>query len=441
MAYTKQNFMDGLPLSAAELNRMEDGIAEAHELAGNAQTEAEKAVRYDVQTLTDEQKTQARKNIGAVGEETEVKEQLDIELFYGAVPKISQSSNKVDYTFKHDEGVYGYADVSNAKTVLVTGRSWVNGYDYRAWWFLDENDNVLSYEYGSIPDSTAFTDVEVSVPVGAKKIGINGRVSFQTPSAKGVAVISATDVIAKAYDIQNRKPSVIVMGDSITALGTNDNGWVKYFLESTNCKLIANTAVNGAHLKDKNGTVYDGAPVFNGEDNNVNNVLGNQVQKIIDQNYESPNIIIIAVGTNDGITITEEQINGAYYDSNNELIPLGEVDRKTSAGAYRYCSEKLHELYPNAVLCWSTPIMAYQKTRNPLSVMDWAKSLSIATEHTGQILIDTVRCGINSAYEASGTDGDSLSDGLHPNVNGAKKIGYYIASKVMPLIASGFVES
>lgn len=39
--------------------------------------------------------------------------------------------------------------------------------------------------------------------------------------------------------------------------------------------------------------------------------------------------------------------------------------------------------------------------------------------------IDTERCGISELFELNGANGRDLIDGLHPNVNGAKKIAEY----------------
>lgn len=68
MSYSKQNFVDGIVLSAAHLNHMEEGIAEAHEGGGasswNDLTDKPDVVLYSEQTLTEEQKAQARANIG-----------------------------------------------------------------------------------------------------------------------------------------------------------------------------------------------------------------------------------------------------------------------------------------------------------------------------------------------------------------------------------------
>ena len=67
------------------------------------------------------------------------------------------------------------------------------------------------------------------------------------------------------------------------------------------------------------------------------------------------------------------------------------------------------------------------------------ESLKIATDFTGQIMIDTLHCGINGVNEKDSQNGQYLNDGLHPNVNGAKKMGYFIASKVKPYLDCYFL--
>lgn len=226
------------------------------------------------------------------------------------------------------------------------------------------------------------------------------------------------------------KIKVMTLGDSITALGTTNRGWVRYFLLACkNYELIANTAVNSAELADHENTIYNGNPV---QSDYENNVLGNQVQKILNENYSEPDVIIIAIGTNAGINITEDQIKNAYYDNEWNKIPLSSVDRKTDAGAFRYATETLHNKYPKAKIYWSSPIFASAEERRPTSIIDWNKSLEIATRFAGIEVIDTLRCGINSYGETIGQNGEYLIDGLHPNENGAKLIGEYIAKNVKP---------
>ena len=335
-----------------------------------------------------------------------------------------------------NDGELGIADVSKYQKVIVTGWQYDLSYGFDLCCFYDASGNLISSHQGTTSAKKA--TLSLDVPSNAVTIKVTGQRYESHVSIQGYQVFDVEDLY------ESLKPSgkkLITLGDSITALGIGSTGWVKYFLEKTGCELIANVAVNGATLMDKSGTTYDGNPVFNGSDNNVNNVLGNQVQKIINNNYSAPDIIIIAIGTNDGISITKDQIKAAYYDSSNNLVSLDSIDRKTSAGAYRWCLEKLHAKYPNALIFWCTPIMGYQKTRSAENAMAYAESLRIATEYTGQMMIDTIRCGINGVNELSNANGQYLVDGLHPNANGAKKIGYYNAAKVIPFLGNSFTLS
>lgn len=240
--------------------------------------------------------------------------------------------------------------------------------------------------------------------------------------------ISLGEFIMEQLKIKREKiVNAIVLGDSITRL-SGDRSWLRYFNTIQPINIIQNVAVNGATLMDKENTIYDGNPVFDGADNNENNVLGNQVQKILNNNYSAPDIIIIAIGTNAGIDTTTEDIYNTYYDNNNQKIPLSNLDRKTPEGAYRYCNETLKNKYPNAKIFWCSPIYAANISQKPLSrVNDWAKNLEQMCLCGGSQFINTMNCGITPVTEAIGENGLYLLDGLHPNSNGAKCMGEYNA--------------
>lgn len=333
-------------------------------------------------------------------------------------------------------------------TIITTGYQAASASGFYLYYFYDATGACVAH-YETTETAVTLTKTVV-VPDGAVSLVVNGKPSVCTISVVGERTgkygvdyaIEAVESLRKNGVATTVKPKIITLGDSITALGVTERGWLRYFIEKTDCELIANVAVNGATLHDKAGTVYDGNPVFQGADNNVNNVLGNQVQKIINNNYEAPDIILIAIGTNGGgVQITKEDMTAVYYNADDTLIPLDTVDRTTSAGAYRYALEKLHTLYPNAIIFWCTPIHAHQAIRTAEEISRNAESLRIATDYTGQVLIDTHRCGINGVNELNGSNGEYLIDGLHPNINGAKKMGYYNASKVKPFFGNNFVEA
>lgn len=102
MSYKKQNFEDGQILTAEQLNHIEDGIIENEK-------NASKALRYDYQNLSTTQQSQARVNIGAIG-------QGDLEDATNVALEKAKAS-----------GEFNGADGENGKTPYIH-----NGY-----WFID----------------------------------------------------------------------------------------------------------------------------------------------------------------------------------------------------------------------------------------------------------------------------------------------------------------
>ena len=215
----------------------------------------------------------------------------------------------------------------------------------------------------------------------------------------------------------------ILLGDSITHM-TGTSNWFLYLQEKMNASLIANVSVDGAHLKDYSDTgAYDGDP----QNGNHNNVLGNQVQKIINNNYSAPDYIVIAIGTNGGINTTSAGIKDTYYDENETLIDVDEVDRQTDAGAFRWCNEKLHDTYPNAKIIWCTPIQG--TLRSTHAIIEWGENLKELCSWGSNYCIDTEKCGISITNAT-----EYLADGLHPNASGAKLMGNYNASEIRKIL-------
>ena len=247
------------------------------------------------------------------------------------------------------------------------------------------------------------------------------QTSGTTKNVKASAYINYdfTNILNLVQSDSDKPIKFILLGDSITHL-SGDRSWFGYFSELITNTLIANVAVDGAHLKDYEDTVYDGTPT---DQLQANNVLGNQVQKIINSNYEAPDVIMIAIGTNGGIELEENDIKNAYLNG-NVLKPLTNVDRTTDAGAFRYCNEKLHDLYPNAIIIWCCPIIANTLNKTTENVIKWGNNLKLLCDYGSNYCFDTANCGINMVNWE-----EYLQDGLHPNAAGAKLMGYYNAGE------------
>lgn len=225
---------------------------------------------------------------------------------------------------------------------------------------------------------------------------------------------------------------LLILGDSITAIGIDPRGWLKYFSEILKPSSLINVAVSASTWRDKEGTVYDGNPVTNGQDNNVNNVIGNQVQKILNNNYEAPDVIMIAAGTNDSYeNVTDDNIELQFF-KDGENVSLPNVDRKTWAGAIRYTVETLREKYPNAQIFLCTPV---QRCNPGLNTYPTIKTKGEIIKKLGLRMsvpvIDSAECGVYGMYAVDGKPTLDHNDGLHLSATGATKLGIYNARKII----------
>jgi len=245
-------------------------------------------------------------------------------------------------------------------------------------------------------------------------------------------------------DYKNKR--ILFLGDSITALNTTDRGWVKYFNEIMEPKHFVNVSVSGARLSNGQPVEYDGNPVFLGDKTDYNqNVLANQIEKISrakDKNnkhysynpdYEDFDLILVAAGTNDwfskekcDIDTIEDQFtkNGAVVDSND-------INCYTWPGAMRFIYESLKSMYPTAKIYFCAPIQGFETVRGYTEISYKRRLMRMICDRISDVtFIDTFNCGICGIYEKDGEMGRDLIDGLHPNVNGAKKIGKFNANAV-----------
>ena len=160
-------------------------------------------------------------------------------------------------------------------------------------------------------------------------------------------------------------------------------------------------------------------------------------------------MVIIACGTNDPFnrnTETKDTVENefitSYATGQYTVKPINEVDRKTFPGAMRYAYEKLYELYPNAVFFVTTPLQeAYE---NYLDIKAKGDLIDYIADRLSINTINTRRCGILNTYESPVGDIDydnptgsesvrkrDLSDGIHTNESGAKKLGEYISRDII----------
>ncbi|MBR4910842.1 MAG: SGNH/GDSL hydrolase family protein [Clostridia bacterium] len=240
---------------------------------------------------------------------------------------------------------------------------------------------------------------------------------------------------------------ILFLGDSITALNTTERGWVRYFNEIIMPESFVNLAVSGARLSNSAEPVeFDGDPVFRGENTDYRqNVVLNQIEKLSrgknadnkhfnrNPDYDGFDIIIIAAGTNDWFCKEKFDIEAieSQFTENGEVIPLEKVNCFTFAGAMRFIYEKLRGFYPDSKIFFCSPIQAAEAKR-PYDSILYKRNLmrAVCDRLSDAVFIDTFNCGICGIYEKNEENGRDLIDGLHPNADGAKKIGLFNARAI-----------
>jgi lysophospholipase L1-like esterase len=273
------------------------------------------------------------------------------------------------------------------------------------------------------------------LPIRAVSEALNFEVAYDTST-------STASITAPSGSESYKGKKVMVLGDSNSALsGTTLDSekadWKHWFSQAVSPSQLTCVAVAGATLCDKENSVYDGNPYYNADDKS-GNTFGNQVQKIINNKYEAPDVIIILYGMNDGAqNLSDEDVEAAFMKSYWGLdpLPLSEVDRTTYAGAFRYVNETLRNLYPEAQIVACTPIQQSEGGRTYTRVKQTSDSIIKLARRMSLPLWDTGgESGIYATYGEYGTDSSQdLGDGLHTNGYGARKLGNYIASKFIQM--------
>lgn len=217
--------------------------------------------------------------------------------------------------------------------------------------------------------------------------------------------------------------TVFFLGDSITQ---NPESWTKYFVQVFRPAVHINFAVSGAKWVTEATTVLDGTTATP-----ANNVIANQVYQVLNNQPATPDVIIIAAGTNDSTT-TEEDIEPQFVVSGS-YPSVNVINTRTWSGSIRWAVEKLLTKFPNAQIFISTPLQAVEAERPYAStkakgdkIKEIGRRLAIPVVDTGS------ECVIYGGFEKNDkTNGKYLFDGLHLNIGGAKLVGKYIAKQVI----------
>lgn len=227
------------------------------------------------------------------------------------------------------------------------------------------------------------------------------------------------------------------IGDSITSWGTNSteyNSDTGYEFEDTWMgKFLTLTGGIKGKLDGQPGTAIQ-AIVHNGQPYNI-------TIPRVDDIPEDTDYIIIFMGAND-----QRNMNSGDYKLGDiaKKGSLGEFkitneNFKSFFGAYQLFLEKLLSKYPKSKVILMTPLKSFkpneQVDRNPESDKYAEAVISIAKLY-GLQYIDTREIGINNYNHEL-----FFIDGLHPNKDGHKILGKFVASKILEFGTVGTIDS
>ena len=272
--------------------------------------------------------------------------------------------------------------------------------------------------------------------------------------------------IAPTYKIHNK--NVLIFGDSITDCCpqtnnsdyqttsyyfrepsnyyTNAEGqtvnydmWAKLFKDICEPKEVRNYAKSGATYKNQDGTRLSLSNQIRIALNDLNNPNG-----VFSQNTFVPDVVIFALGTNDGANPNdtyESAMNKTVLKADGYTVDveatLSNLDLSKFNEAVRYAFLTIKNRFPMAQVFVSLPI---QRNSWEMHESNLVKSLEKMAKRYGCIVIDaTAESGIISDINIYNNLGILLKDGLHPNEYGSNLLARMfitsVESQYMPMDA------
>lgn len=232
--------------------------------------------------------------------------------------------------------------------------------------------------------------------------------------------------------------NVALLGDSNTFIGgeqcNQDRGWSKWFKDKFQPSTCKSYARSGATWTNSSSTQVNLKEYTEKLGNN--NVIYNQVLRLIEATRKGeqpkPQLIILMAGTNDAWFKSSRPMIYAKSPqqvfSNHRWSTSQSVNKMTSlAESVRYSCEKLMESFPEAQIVLVTPMQIAKP-----NVTDIRKVGNIIEECGRYLSVPVIRLDFNGVVysDRERIKPTFTSDGVHTNVEGARRNGYYIAHQV-----------
>lgn len=300
---------------------------------------------------------------------------------------------------------------------------------------LDSSNTNLKRFADKGTKTDEFGNISILTPQNTKYIAFNRFVDNKIINAKlskgkgffskteAVSSISNLPILPIKLDKYTSNSIVAVMGDSITAAAYGIN-WFYEMMNYIIPKAYINISRAGAQWQNKSNTIDDSTDASI-DGNNVANTFFNILKKDVDNKIiETPDVIIIALGIND-LWYNFENL-GTVEDAMSVDIETATANiMTTTCKAIRLFSYKVNKSFPNTKLVILTPNYSTVNTPENLKAL-CSTIVSMANELAIPVVEQAKVNMINKDnYEKY------LSDGVHPNDEGAKRIGRQLSCQLM----------
>jgi lysophospholipase L1-like esterase len=432
---------------------------EAAERAEAAADRAESAVTYTPQALTEEQKAQARENIGAVSADLfEITEETHDELTSIIDDASIFTAGKMIHIDTGDVvDVASYYCTEEYIPIPASARLFSHyaasstKYAYPQVAFYDKNKNFICNGDGpAIAEQTEYEGmlgVFYDVPQNTRYIRISVMKKYIEQYFDYLFVYI---VIEKAFPTAVEIPglitpkskiegeNIVFFGDSIFGMYRDKTSVANRTAEMTGAN-VYNVGFGGCRMSVHPTTGYSEFSMWALADAIYNenwtaqdaaassgaSYFPEQLNILKSIDFNAVDRVVIHYGTND--FTGDRQID----NSDNPL------DYSTLCGALRYSLEKLLTKYPHLRIYVSLPTFRYWKNDaevypdthtngNGKTLLDFVEAIAdTAKEYCVPIIDGYHGIGVNKLNVPT-----FLEDGTHHNEAGRKRLGYYIASKI-----------
>lgn len=280
-----------------------------------------------------------------------------------------------------------------------------------------------------------FGNIIINTPKNTKYIAFNKFVDNKNINAKlskGVGFFSNIEAITSINNIPILSVKldkyisnsiVVVMGDSITAAGYGIN-WFYEMMNYIIPKAYINISRAGAQWQNKSNTI-DNSTDASTDGNNVANTFFNILKQNVDDGIiETPDVIIVALGIND-LWYNFENL-GTVEDAMSVDIKSAPANiMTTTCKAIRLFSYKVNKAFPNTKLVILTP--NYSTVNTPENFKTLCDTIAAMANELAIPVVEQAKVNMINKDNWN----EYLTDGIHPNNNGAKRIGRQLSCQLM----------